>query len=90
MLIGLTMHREIIFQLDYNSGHIANPFSLLFYPHRSEHPAPFHLMCPRINNQNILDPLGYIKRLRCLGDSECEKKRETEERVRKKVCKIDK
>ena len=52
-----TLHREIIFQLGYNSGHIANPFSPLFYPPRSEYPAPFHLMCPRINNQKILDPL---------------------------------
>ena len=48
-------HREIIFQLGYNSGHIANPFSPLFYPHRSEYPAPFHLMWPRINNQKVLD-----------------------------------
>ena len=34
-------HREIIVQLGYDSGHIANPFSPLFYPHRSEYPAPF-------------------------------------------------
>ena len=47
----------IIVQLGYNSGHIANPFSPLFHPHRSEYPAPFHLMWPRINNQTILDPL---------------------------------
>ena len=50
-------HREIIVQLGYNSGHMANPFSPLFYPHRSECLAPFNLMWPRINNQNILDPL---------------------------------
>ena len=45
----------IIFQLGYYSGHIGNPFSPLFYPHRSEYLASFHLMWPRINNQNILD-----------------------------------
>ena len=50
-------HREIIVQLGYYSGHIANPFSPLFYPPRSEYPFPFYLMCPRINNQNMLDPL---------------------------------
>ena len=50
------IHREIIVQLGYNSGHIANPFSPLFYPHRSEYPAPFHIMWPRINFQKILDP----------------------------------
>ena len=49
-------HREIIFQLVYIYGHIANPFSPLFYLHCSEYPAPFHVMWPRINNQNILDP----------------------------------
>ena len=38
------VHREIIVQLGNNSGHIANPFSPLFYPHRSDFPAPFHLM----------------------------------------------
>ena len=27
----------------------------LFYPPRSEYPAPFHLMWPRINKQQILD-----------------------------------
>ena len=52
-----TVHIEIIVQLGYNSGHIANPFSPLFYPHRLEYHAPFHLMCPRINNPKILDPL---------------------------------
>ena len=52
-----TEHREIIVQLDYNSGHIGNPFSPFFYPHRSEYTAPFYLMWPRINNQTILDPL---------------------------------
>ena len=49
-------HSGIIFQLGYDSSHIGNPFSPLFYPHCSEYPAPFHLMYPRINNQNILDP----------------------------------
>ena len=33
-----TLHREFIFKLGYNSGHIGNPFYLLFYPHRSEYP----------------------------------------------------
>ena len=32
----------------------------LFYPHRSEYPAPFHVMWPRINNQKILDPVCYL------------------------------
>ena len=50
-------HCEIIVQLGYNSGHIGNPFSPLFYPPRSEHPALFHLMWPRIHKQKILDPL---------------------------------
>ena len=50
-------HREIIFQSGYNSGHIANPFSPLFSPHRSEYPTPFHLMWPRNNNQIIWDPV---------------------------------
>ena len=52
-------HREFIFRLGYNSGHIANPFFPLFYPHghRLKFPAPFHLMLPTINNQQILDPL---------------------------------
>ena len=50
-------HSGIIFQLGYDSGHIGNPFSPLFYPHRSEYPASFHLMWPRINNQKILNPV---------------------------------
>ena len=50
-------HCEIIVQLGYDSGHIVNPFTPLFYPLRSEQPAPFHLMCPRIDKQKILDPL---------------------------------
>ena len=54
MIIG---HREMIAQLGYNSGHIGNPFSPLFYPHRPEYPGPFHPMWPRINNQKILDPV---------------------------------
>ena len=37
-------HREIIVKLGYDSGHIANPFLSLFYPLRSEYPAPFHQM----------------------------------------------
>ena len=37
-------HSDIIDQLGYNSGHITNPFSPLFYPHRLEYSAPFHLM----------------------------------------------
>ena len=57
-------HREIIIQVGYNSGHIANPFSPLFYPHRSEYTTPFHLMCPRINNQKLLDPLWERERER--------------------------
>ena len=28
--------KKLTTQLGYNSGHIANPFSPLFYPHRSE------------------------------------------------------
>ena len=51
------MHREIIIQLGYNSGHIANPFSPLFYPQRSEYPAPFYLMWPRIDDKKIVNPL---------------------------------
>ena len=47
-------------QLGYNSGHMGDPFSPLFYPPHSEHPAPFHLMCPRIYNQKILDPLCNV------------------------------
>ena len=39
------------------SGHIGNPLSPLFYPQRSEYPAPFHVMWPRITNQKILDPV---------------------------------
>ena len=54
-------HREIIVQLGYDSGHIANPFYPLFYPHRSEYPALFHLMSQKINDQKILNPL-------CLDD----------------------
>ena len=50
------MHSGIIFQWGYNSDHIGNPFSPLFYPHRSDYPAPFHLMWPRISIQKILDP----------------------------------
>ena len=46
-----------IVQLGYNSVHIANPYSSLFYPHCSNTLPPFHLMWPRINIQNILDPL---------------------------------
>ena len=34
-----TAHREIISQLGYNSGHIAIPFSPLFYPHHSSNVA---------------------------------------------------
>ena len=55
-------HREIIVQLGYYSGHIANPFSPLFYPHRSEYPA-FHMMWPRINNQNLWMPCGLSRRV---------------------------
>ena len=44
----LIYHRETIVQLGYNSGHIAKPFSPLFYPHLSEYPSPFYLMCPRL------------------------------------------
>ena len=50
-------HSGIIFQLGYNSGHISNPFSPLFYPHHYDCPAHFHLIWPRINNQKILDPV---------------------------------
>ena len=50
-------HSGIIFQLGYDTGHIGNPFFPHFYPHRSEYPAPLHLMWPRINNQQILDPV---------------------------------
>ena len=53
----MSRHSGIIFQLGYDAGHIGNPFSPLFYPNRSEYPAPFHLMWPRINNEKILDPL---------------------------------
>ena len=56
--------REIIVQLGYNSGHIVNPFSPLLSPHRSEYPAPFHLMWQRINNQKILDPLCLVDHVR--------------------------
>ena len=58
------IHSGIIFHIGYDSGHIGNPFSPLFHPHRSEYPAPFHRMWPRINNQNILDPvcISNIKR----------------------------
>ena len=55
------VHREIIFQLGYSSGHIGNPFFPFFYPHCSEYPAPFHLMWPRISNQKILDPLWVVQ-----------------------------
>ena len=48
---------EIILQLGNNSGHSGNPFSPLFYPYRLEFPEPFHLMWPRIDDQNILDPV---------------------------------
>ena len=54
------MHREIIVQLGYNSGHIANTFFPLFYPYSFEYPAPFHLMWPIINNQSILDLLWFV------------------------------
>ena len=50
-------HSGIIFQLGYNSGHIGKHSPPLFYPHRSEYPAPFHLMWPRMNNEKILDPM---------------------------------
>ena len=56
-------HSEIIFQLGYDSGHIGNHFSPLFYPHRSEYPFPFHLMWQRINNQKILDPVWPLRNL---------------------------
>ena len=51
------IHSGIIFHIGYDSGHIGNPFSPLFHPHRSEYPAPFLLMWPRINNQKIVDPV---------------------------------
>ena len=56
-------HSGIIFQLGCNSDHIGNPFSSLFYPHRSEYPTPFHLMWPRIHNQKILDPVWGARRM---------------------------
>ena len=56
-----TGHCEIIVQLGYNSGHIGNPSSPFFYPHRSEYTAPSHPMCPRIDNQNVLDPVCMVK-----------------------------
>ena len=52
-------HSGIIFQLGYNSGHIGNPFTSLFYPHRSEYPA-FHLVWPKSKNQKILDPVCCV------------------------------
>ena len=33
------------------SGHVSNPITTLFYPHRSEFLAPFHTMWPKIDNQ---------------------------------------
>ena len=57
--LKITVHCEIIVQLGYISGHIANPFSLPLLSQSFECPAPFHLMCPRINNQNVLDPLCH-------------------------------
>ena len=59
-------HREIIIQLGSNSGHIGNPFFLLFYPRRSEFPTPFHLIWPRINNQKTLDPVWDVNALGCV------------------------
>ena len=59
-------HREIIFQLGYNSGHIANPFSPSFSP-------SFGIPCPRssnvakINNQKILDPLWSVSMTQSQG-----------------------
>ena len=35
------MHGEFTLELCYNSGHISNPFSSLFYPQRSEDLSPF-------------------------------------------------
>ena len=59
------VHCDIIIQLGYKSGHIGNPFSPLYYPHRFEYPAPFHIMLPRIDNQTIWDPVSQrINRLR--------------------------
>ena len=51
-------HGGITLELCYNSGHISNPFSPLFYPQRSEFLTPFYTMWPRIDNQNILKPQG--------------------------------
>ena len=46
--------------IGYDSGHIGNPFSPLFSPHRSEYLPPSHLMWPRINNEKILDTKWQI------------------------------
>ena len=51
------VHCEIIIQLGYNSGHIANPFPPSFIPIARKYHAPLNQMWPRINYQNILDPL---------------------------------
>ena len=56
----MTLHREIIVQVGYNYSYIANPFYPLFYPNRSKYPAPFHLMWPGINIQNILEPQWLV------------------------------
>ena len=56
ILAHILPHGGITFKLCYNSVHKSNPFSPLFYPHRSEFLAPFHTMWPRIDNQNILKP----------------------------------
>ena len=48
------VHGGITRESCYNSDHTSNPFSPLFYPHRSEFLAPFHTMWPRTDNQNIL------------------------------------
>ena len=40
-ILATLPHREIIVQLSDNSGHIANPFSPLFYPYRLESLPPF-------------------------------------------------
>ena len=49
-------HGGFTHELCYNSGHINNPFSPLFYPQRLDFLTPFHSMWPRIDIQSILKP----------------------------------
>ena len=53
---GQTVHGGFTLELCYNSGHISNLFSPLFYPKRLDFLTPFHTMWPRIDIQNILKP----------------------------------